>query len=166
MEIRGSRRIQAPRPAVWAALNNPEVMQAAIPGCTSFTGSPEAGFDAVVSQRIGPIGATFEGRITLSDVIPLERYTLTGSEKGATTGRAHGKAAVTLADADAGTALDYSVTVHVGGRLAKLGSRVIEAFAAKLAEMFFGSFQRIVEGAPAETAGKAGWLSRLTKRIS
>ncbi len=164
MEIRGSRRIAAARPVVWAALNDPAVMQAAIPGCTSFAGSAETGFDAVVSQRIGPIGATFEGRIALSDVIPLERYTLTGSEKGATTGRAHGKAAVTLADADGGTALDYTVTVHVGGRLAKLGSRVIGAFAAKLADLFFGNFQQIVEGGPAETPARGGWLNRLTKR--
>lgn len=163
MEIHGRRHIAAPRPAVWAALNDPAILQAAIPGCSRFVGSPETGFDATVTQRIGPLGATVEGRITLTDVTPMERYTLTGTESDVANSRAHGTAVVTLSDADGGTLLDYAITVDVGGRLARLGATVLGAFGSKLADAFFGRLlSQIAPSSPAAPAPRSGWLRRLT----
>lgn len=162
MQIRGSRHIAAPRPVVWAALNDPATLRAAIPGCTHFTGSPEAGFHATVTQRIGPLRATITGRITLSDVVPLVRYTLIGAETGAATSRAHGIAVVLLTDAGDGTCLDYALTVHVGGRLARLGGRVLDAFAARLAAAFFTRLQAAI--AP-DAPQQASWPRRAAGRL-
>ena len=94
MEMKGSRQIAAPRAVVWAALNDAEVLKAAIPGCQSLTGSPEEGFSAIVKQKVGPVSATFEGQVRLNDVVPLESYTIAGEGKGGAAGFAKGQAAV------------------------------------------------------------------------
>lgn len=160
MEIRGSRTIPAARALVWDALNDPAVMRATIPGCTSFTGTPEDGFDATVSVRFGPVGTSVEGTVHLSDVIPLERYTLTAAARGET--RARGGAVVTLSDAGAGTRLDYTVTVDVSGRLADLGASVIEGFATRIGDSFFRGFEAaILPPSPDAPAERRGWLRRL-----
>lgn len=164
MEMRGSREIAAPRARVWEALIDPRVLRACVPGCESMTGSVDAGFEARVQQRIGPVGASFEGRVELEDVVPGESYTLVCSGKGANAGRARGGAEVTLSETEAGgTRLDYTVTARVEGRLAQLGTRLIETFAKKMADRFFASFQAVVEGTPAPAPAR-GWFSRVLGR--
>lgn len=173
MELTGSRQIAADRATVWAALNDPEVLKASIPGCQDLTGSPEEGFTATVKQKVGPVSATFNGGVQLSNVKPGESYTITGEGKGGAAGFAKGGADVALADAEGGTLLTYAVKASVGGKLAQLGSRLIDGFAKKMADQFFENFQKAVEG-PAEPVAaeaeppaaegekKPGWFGRLT----
>jgi uncharacterized protein len=146
MELTGTRHIAADRATVWAALNDPEVLKAAIPGCQEMTGSPEDGFEAVVKQKVGPVSATFKGAVQLSNVVPGESYTITGEGKGGAAGFAKGGADVRLEDKDGGTLLTYDVRANVGGKLAQLGSRIIDGFAKKMADQFFDSFRAAVEG--------------------
>lgn len=169
--MQGSRQIAAPRAVVWAALNDADVLKAAIPGCQSLSGSPDEGFTAVVKQKVGPVSATFEGQVRLTDVVAMERYTIVGEGKGGAAGFAKGQAAVSLADHEGGgTLLSYDVKANVGGKLAQLGSRLIDGFAKKTADTFFENFQTAVEppveapadgAAPAEGEKKAGWFRRV-----
>ena len=168
MEMQGSRQIAAPREVVWAALNDPEVLKSAIPGCQELTGTPEDGFEATVKQKVGPVSATFQGKVQLTDVVPLTSYTISGEGKGGAAGFAKGSAAVRLDDKDGGTQLSYEVKASVGGKLAQLGSRLIDGFAKKMADTFFQNFQTAVEPpaepqpeAEASAEKKAGWFSRL-----
>lgn len=153
MEMHATRTIAADRMTVWAALNDPEVLKACIPGCSELTGSPEDGFAAVVTQKVGPVKATFRGEVTLSDVVPGEGYTITGEGKGGVAGFAKGGAQVRLTDAEGGgTELTYDVEAKVGGKIAQLGSRLVDSFATRMADQFFERFQAHVEG-PADGAG-------------
>ncbi|NBX42205.1 MAG: carbon monoxide dehydrogenase, partial [Rhodobacteraceae bacterium] len=137
----------ADRATVWAALNSAEVLKACIPGCEELTGSPEKGFAATVKQKVGPVSATFKGEVTLSNIVPLESYTITGEGKGGVAGFAKGGAKVALSNAEGGgTELAYQVEAKVGGKIAQLGSRLIDSFAAKMADQFFERFQAQVEG--------------------
>lgn len=154
MDMQGSRLVAASREIVWAALNDPEVLKAAIPGCQELTGSPEDGFEATVKQKVGPVSATFQGKVQLSDIVPLTSYVIAGEGKGGAAGFAKGSAAVGLADEEGGTRLTYTVTAHVGGKLAQLGSRIIDGFAKKMADSFFDRFQAAVEP-PVETVEAA-----------
>jgi len=149
MELNGTRTIKADRATVWEHLNSPETLMACIPGCQELTGSPEEGFDAVVKQKVGPVKATFKGRVELSDVVPAESYKISGQGKGGVAGFAKGGANVTLADVEEGTELTYEVEAKVGGKIAQLGNRLIAGFARKMADKFFDNFQEQVEG-PAE----------------
>jgi hypothetical protein len=150
MEMHATRTIAADRMTVWAALNDPEVLKACIPGCSELTGSPEDGFAAVVTQKVGPVKATFKGEVTLSDVVPGEGYTISGEGKGGVAGFAKGSAVVRLSDAEGGgTDLHYDVEAKVGGKIAQLGSRLVDSFATRMADQFFERFQAHVEG-PAE----------------
>ena len=169
MELKGSREIKAPRAAVWAALNDPEVLKACIPGCQEMEGDPEEGFHAVVKQKVGPVSATFKGGVTLEDVVAGHSYRLVGEGKGGAAGFAKGAAAVNLDEMEPQlTRLDYDVEAKVGGKLAQLGSRVINGFAKSMADKFFENFQTAVEGvAPEEAATpekRRGWLARITGR--
>jgi carbon monoxide dehydrogenase subunit G len=170
MEINGSRQIAASREVVWAALNDPEVLKSAISGCQELTGTPQDGFEATVKQKVGPVSATFAGRVTLSDVVPLTSYTIAGEGKGGAAGFAKGSAEVVLADSDGGTRLDYTVHANVGGKLAQLGSRLIDGFARKMADSFFDNFQSAVEPpseppAPEDvTERKPGWFGRMISK--
>ena len=170
MKLSDSRVIAAPRSEVWAALLSAEVLKECVPGCQEMTGSPDAGFEAVVVQKVGPVKATFKGAVTLSDMIEPESLTLSGEGKGGAAGFAKGSANVALQDAEEGTLLTYEVDAKVGGKLAQLGSRIIDGFAKKMADQFFKSFQIAVEG-PAPESGdddentgdeepKKGWLKR------
>ncbi len=175
MEMNGSRQIAAPREVVWAALNDPEVLKSAIPGCQELTGSPDEGFEATVKQKVGPVSATFNGRVQLADIVPPTSYTISGEGKGGAAGFAKGSAAVKLADSEGGTLLTYQVTANVGGKLAQLGSRLIDGFAKKMADAFFDNFRTAVEppAEPAEgevVAGEVagdkppGWFGRMIGR--
>ena len=146
MEMHSSRVIAADRATVWAALNSAEVLKECIPGCEELTGSPEEGFAATVKQKVGPVKATFKGEVTLSDVVENESYTISGEGKGGVAGFAKGEAKVRLEEAEGGTELFYDVEAKVGGKIAQLGSRLIDGFARKMADQFFERFQAHVEG--------------------
>ncbi|MEL6679123.1 MAG: carbon monoxide dehydrogenase subunit G [Pseudomonadota bacterium] len=169
MELTGTRTIAADRATVWAALNDAEVLKACIPGAQELTGSPEDGFEAVVVQKVGPVKATFKGAVALENVVAGESYTIVGEGKGGAAGFAKGAADVKLTDVEGGTELAYEVDAKVGGKLAQLGSRLIDGFAKKMADQFFERFQNAVEG-PAEgedvdedapETEKKGWWGRL-----
>jgi len=152
MEMHASRVIAAPRAEVWAALNDAETLKACIPGCEELTGSPAEGFQAVVKQKVGPVKATFKGEVTLSDIVDGESYTISGEGKGGVAGFAKGGAQVRLADhPEGGTELSYDVEAKVGGKIAQLGSRLVDSFASKMADQFFERFQAHLEGT-ADTA--------------
>lgn len=171
MQMSAEREIAAPPSVVWAALLNKDVLQACVPGCQEMSGSPEEGFEATVVQKVGPVKATFKGAVTLSDIVEGEALTLSGEGKGGVAGFAKGGAVVHLKPSETGTLLSYDVDAKVGGKLAQLGSRVIDGFAKKMADQFFQSFQDAVEGpkepvegeaeAAAEPEKKKGWLGKL-----
>ena len=172
MELSDSRVIAADRATVWAALLSRDVLKECVPGCQEMTGSPEEGFEAVVVQKVGPVKATFKGAVTFSDVVQHESLTLSGEGKGGAAGFAKGGAKVTLEDGENGaTVLTYDVEARVGGKLAQLGSRIIDGFAKKMADQFFTRFQEAVEGpagpGPDEGDGagegekKKGWFKRV-----
>ena len=155
MELHGTRVIAADRATVWARLNDPETLKASIPGCEELTGSPEEGFEAVVKQKVGPVRATFRGKVTLSDMVEGESYRISGEGSGGVAGFAKGAANVRLADVEGGTELTYDVDAHVGGKIAQLGARLITGFARKTADQFFENFQAEVE-TDRDAAGAGG----------
>ena len=148
MQMTGQERIAAPRQKVWEALNDPQVLRQAIPGCQSLSQDAPDKLRAVVEVKIGPIGARFNGAVTLSDIDPPNGYTITGEGQGGMAGSAKGGAKVRLTDDGDGTLLTYEVNAEVGGRLAQLGGPIIDATAKQLAGKFFRKFGEIV-GAPA-----------------
>ncbi len=169
MELSDTRQIKADVAHVWAAILNPEVLQACIPGCKSMTGSIAEGYTAVVVQKVGPVSATFTGVVTLSDIVEGKSLRISGEGKGGPAGFAKGGADVALDATAEGTMLTYSVKASVGGKIAQLGSRIIDGFAKKLADEFFTRFQEAVEGpdendvveAEAEGEKKKGWFRRM-----
>ena len=170
MKLVDTREIAASRPEVWAAILNPDVLRTCIPGCQEMSGSVTDGFEAVVVQKVGPVKATFKGDVQITDIIEGESLTLTGQGKGGPAGFAKGAAKVTFADTDdGGTLLTYDVEAKVGGKLAQLGSRIIDGFTKKLANQFFESFQDGLE-APTDSEDdtdqddetpKKGWIGRM-----
>lgn len=167
MQLTDHRDIAAPVATVWAAILDPKVLMACIPGCESMTGSPEEGFEAVVVQKVGPVKARFTGAVQLSDMVPEQGLTITGEGKGGAAGFAKGGAKVEMAPEGDGTRLTYTVDASVGGKLAQLGSRIIDGFAKKMADQFFENFKNALEPpAPEDEAGKAeeggkkGWFRR------
>ncbi|MEN8887507.1 MAG: carbon monoxide dehydrogenase subunit G [Celeribacter marinus] len=146
MDLSGTRLLKANRATVWAHLNDADTLRAAIPGCETLTGSSEEGFEAVVKQKVGPVKATFKGKVTLSDITPAESYTIAGEGTGGVAGFAKGGAKVWLSDNEGGTELSYTVEAKVGGKLAQLGGRIIDSFARKMADQFFDNFQEQIDG--------------------
>lgn len=152
MDMTGEYRIEAPRERVWAALNDPELLRQCIPGCESLTKTSDTGFTAEVVAKVGPVKARFGGEVTLSDLDPPNGYTISGEGKGGAAGFASGGAKVRLeADGDA-TVLRYEVNAKVGGKLAQIGSRLIDSTARKMAEEFFGKFAELVATSGGDTA--------------
>ncbi|MFT3967816.1 MAG: carbon monoxide dehydrogenase subunit G [Sphingobium sp.] len=146
MRMTGEERIAAPRGRVWDALNDPDVLRACIPGCQSLEREADGRLRATVEVKIGPIGARFNGAVTLSDIDAPNGYRITGEGQGGTVGHAKGGATVRLADDGAGTLLSYEVEAEVGGRLAQLGGPIIDATARQLAGKFFRKFNEVVSG--------------------
>ena len=144
MDMTGEYRIAAPREKVWEALNDPEILKRAIPGCQELTKLSETELTAKVTTRVGPVSATFTGKVTLSDLNPPESYTISGDGQGGPAGFAKGGAKVRLAEDGAGTQLSYQVNAQIGGKLAQIGSRLIDGTAKKLAGQFFESFAKAV----------------------
>jgi uncharacterized protein len=157
MQMSGEQRIAAPRDKVWAALNDPEVLRQAIPGCQSLTKEGADSFAAVAEIKIGPIGARFKGKVQLSGIDAPNGYTISGSGNGGIAGSAKGGAKVRLSDAPGGgTLVSYDVDAEVGGRMAQLGGPIIDATAKNLAGKFFAKFGEVVSGtAPAATTEAA-----------
>ncbi|GAA0294488.1 CoxG family protein [Rhodovulum strictum] len=156
MELTGSRVIAADRAAVWERLTDPDTLKACIPGCQELEGSIEDGFEAVVTQKVGPVKATFRGAVTVSDLVERQSYTILGEGKGGVAGFAKGRADVRLEDAEGGgTDLIYEVHAEVGGKLAQLGSRLIHGTARRLADQFFETFANAVEGPAEASQGEA-----------
>jgi carbon monoxide dehydrogenase subunit G len=155
MEMTGEFRIPAPRERVWQALNDPEVLKQAIPGCQTIEKVSDTEFTAKVRAKVGPVSATFGGKVNLTDLDPPKGYTISGEGSGGVAGFAKGSAKVNL-DEDSGeaTVLRYEVQAHVGGKLAQIGSRLIDATSRKMAEDFFTRFAGVVSP-PATENGEA-----------
>lgn len=154
MEMNVEQYIDASPAQVWAALNDVDVLRACIPGCESLTANGENAFLARVVTRIGPVKAGFDFVVTLTDLNPPHSYTINGKGQGGAAGFANGSAAVTLKPDGKGTLLAYHAKAQIGGKLAQLGSRLVDATAAKLAGEFFTNFNQTLAG-PAATAGAA-----------
>jgi carbon monoxide dehydrogenase subunit G len=152
MEMTGEYRIPAARETVWRALNDPEILRQSIPGCETVDKVSDTEFTARVAVAVGPVKAKFTGKVALADMQPPESYTISGEGQGGVAGFGKGSASVRLeAEGPAVTVLRYSAQASVGGKLAQIGTRLVDATARKLADEFFGRFAAIV-GAPAEAA--------------
>lgn len=171
MDMTGTQHIEAPRDVVWAALNDVEVLRQSIPGCESIEKVSDTEMNAKVTLRVGPVKAIFTGKVTLTDLDPPNGYTISGEGSGGAAGFAKGSAVVRLLEQSGTTSLNYEVKAQVGGKLAQLGSRLIDATSKKLAAEFFEKFGEAVappaeaEAAePATEEKKKGWFRRLIKR--
>jgi carbon monoxide dehydrogenase subunit G len=142
MTMTGEVMLPADRPAVWAALNDPEVLKRCIPGCEALEKVSDTEFQAVAKLAIGPVKATFKGKVALSDIDVPSGYTISGEGQGGVAGFAKGGAKVRLADAEAGTRMTYDVEAQVGGKIAQLGGRLINGVAKKYADEFFDNFAK------------------------
>jgi uncharacterized protein len=145
MDMAGERLIPAPQNTVWSALNDPEILKACIPGCESLEATSENEMTAIAAIKLGPISAKFSGRVKLSDIDPPNGYTLSGEGKGGPAGFAKGAAKVRLSPAPEGTLLTYTVDAQVGGKIAQLGARLIDATAKAMADQFFTKFSDQVQ---------------------
>ena len=151
MEMNDVRTINAPRERVWVALNDPAVLKQCIIGCDSLERQEDGSLDAAMSVRVGPVAAKFKGKVRLEDVVAPNGYTLLFEGNGGAAGFAKGRAEVTLAEDGAQTKLSYSASSQIGGKLAQVGSRLVDAAAKKIADDFFAKFAELV-GAPAVPA--------------
>jgi len=154
MELTSTRMVPASLEATWAALNDPQVLKDCIPGCEAIEPSGENEFTAAMTARVGPVSARFSGRIRLSDVVPPHSYTMSFEGQGGAAGFARGEARVALDAQDGGTQIGYTVKAQVGGKLAQVGSRLIDGAAAKVADDFFARLAARLTPA-AESAGDA-----------
>ncbi len=156
MDMTGEYKIAAPRERVWAALNDPEILRQAIPGCEDVKKLSDTELQASARAKIGPVSARFTGKVTLSDLKPPESYTLTGEGSGGAAGFAKGEAKVSLTPDGDATILRYAVKAIIGGKLAQLGQRLVDGAAKKMADEFFEKFSDLAGGriempAPAPT---------------
>lgn len=150
MKMTGEEIIAAPRETVWQALNDPEILKQCIPGCESIAKNSDTQMEARVIAKVGPVKAGFNGIVNLSDLDPPNSYRISGEGKGGLAGFASGGANVRLEDAEGGTKLSYDVDAQVGGKLAMLGSRLIDSTARSMATQFFEKFASIVGGEKAK----------------
>ncbi len=144
MDMTGEFRIAAPRQRVWEGLNDPAILKESIPGCQEIEKLSDTEFAAKVVARVGPVKATFNGKVTLSDLDAPNSYTITGEGTGGVAGFAKGGATVALEEEGGETVLRYAVQAQVGGKLAQIGSRLIDATARKMADQFFTKFVAIM----------------------
>jgi carbon monoxide dehydrogenase subunit G len=170
MEISQTRTIPAPPARVWEALNDPDTLKASVPGCEAFERIGENEYRATVAAKVGPVAARFVGKLKLLDVEPPNGYTLRFEGQGGAAGFANGEAKVSLAPAAGNqTTLAYAVKAQVGGKIAQIGSRLVDSAAAKLADDFFARFStqlappaEIATAAPATTPtvarGERSWV--------
>jgi len=167
MEMTSTRNVPAPVATVWEALNDPGVLKGCIPGCDTIEPDGENAYRIAVAARIGPVSAKFTGRMQLADIDPPRSYTLAFEGQGGAAGFAKGDAKVSLAPAENGaaTALSYTVNAQVGGKIAQIGSRLVDGAAQKLADDFFARFAEAVAAktgaiaaAPPVSAAARTWV--------
>jgi carbon monoxide dehydrogenase subunit G len=160
MEMTGEERIPAPQAKTWAALNDPEVLKACVPGCESIEPLSENEYQVLMVARVGPVSAKFKGKLSLSDVKPPESYSIAFEGQGGVAGFGKGAAQVKLSPEGEGTLLSYQVKASVGGKLAQIGSRLVDAAARKIAQEFFAAFNARVgasyDSDEGEDSGPAG----------
>ena len=153
MKLTGSYKLKVKKEIVWLALNNANILKQCIPGCESFVKESDNVFKASATNQIGPMNATFSGIVTLSNIQENQSYTLSG-EGQSSVGFANGSADIKLVEKDGMTTLSYEVNVNVGGKIAQLGSRLIDGVAKKMSDYFFGRFADLV--APITKEKEAG----------
>jgi uncharacterized protein len=144
MDMTGKEQIKAPKERVWAALNDADVLRRCVPGCQALENVGPNQLAAVVKLKVGVVSATFMGEIEITNVDAPNSYTISGSGKGGIAGFAKGSAEVRLAEQDGETLLSYTCSAQVGGKIAQVGSRIIDSTAKKLATQFFGTFNQLV----------------------
>ncbi len=154
MDLSGEYKIPARRESVWLALNDPAILQQCIAGCENLEKISENEFTAKVTAKVGPVKATFSGKVVLSDIDEPNGYTISGEGQGGVAGFAKGSAQVRLAEDGDGTILTYEAKADVGGKLASIGSRLVAGVAKKTADDFFGKFSEIVGETAAEQASQ------------
>ena len=147
MEMSGEQLVTAPQKAVWDALNDPQMLKACVPGCESIERTGDNEYQVLMVARVGPVSAKFKGKLTLSDIKPPDSYSLSFEGQGGPAGFAKGGAHVRLAPEGESTKLSYDVKASVGGKLAQIGSRLVDAAAKKVADDFFRNFNEKVGGA-------------------
>jgi len=140
MEMSGEERVPATQDQTWAALNDPEILKACVPGCESLERLAENEYQVLMVARIGPVSAKFKGKLALSDLDPPNAYAIAFEGQGGAAGFGKGSARVRLAPEGAGTLLSYEVKASVGGKLAQIGSRLVDAAARKISQDFFAAF--------------------------
>src|SRR5215469_4145656 len=155
MDMTGEFRIPAPRQRVWEGLNDPHILKECIPGCQTIEKVSDTEFAAKVLAQAGPVKANFAGKVTLSDLDPPQSYTIAGEGSGGVAGFAKGSAKVNLDEDGGATLLHYAVQAHVGGKLAQIGSRLIDSVARRMAENFFTRFVAAVAPEQPATAAVA-----------
>jgi carbon monoxide dehydrogenase subunit G len=160
MEMNGSRTVPADIDTTWRALNDPEVLKACIAGCESVERVSDNEYRLTMTARVGPVSARFTGRIVLADIVAPTSYTLSFEGQGGAAGFAKGEARVALTDNNPGTRIDYQAKAQVGGKLAQIGSRLVDGAAAKVADDFFARFaDRLGGTSPATVAAGATNIS-------
>jgi hypothetical protein len=152
MEITGEVLVPAPQQRVWEALNDPRILQASIAGCQSLEKVSDTEFAAIVTTKVGPVSATFRGSVNLSDLDPPSGYTLVGRGQGGAAGFARMTSRVCLQPQGEHTLLRYTAQAEIGGKLASVGSRLVQAVAKKNADDFFAAFTRQLGGGPVSAA--------------
>ncbi|TDH38069.1 carbon monoxide dehydrogenase [Pseudohoeflea suaedae] len=146
MEMMGKEEIAAPRDKVWDALNDPDVLRRCIPGCQELEKISDNEMTATVKVKVGPVSASFKGHVTLENIVAPKSYTIVGEGKGGIAGFAKGGADVKLEEEGDITILNYEVTAQVGGKLAQMGSRLIDSTSKKLAAQFFANLNEVITG--------------------
>lgn len=144
MTMSGGVDLPASKDVVWQKLNDPEVLKTCIPGCQSLEKTSDTEFQAVAKMKVGPVSASFKGKVQLLDLDPPNGYRIQGEGEGGIAGFAKGGATVSLSPSEAGTKLTYNVEAQVGGKIAQLGSRLIDGVARKMADQFFAKFAEAV----------------------
>ena len=163
MKLAGSYKLNVKKEIVWSALNNPDILKKCIPGCESFEKESNKVFNATATNQIGPMNATFSGTVTLSNIKENQSYTISG-EGQSSVGFANGSADVKLEEKNGSTTLTYEVNVNVGGKVAQLGSRLIDGVAKKMSDYFFGRFSDLV--APIKKEREDGGKAFEEKRVA
>ena len=174
MEMSSTRVVHAAPDAVWNALNDPSVLKECIPGCESLERVSDSEWRAIVAAKVGPVSARFNGTMRIVDPTPPTGYTLKFDGQGGAAGFANGEAKVSLATSDGGdTALSYTAKANVGGKLAQIGSRLIDCAAAKMADDFFARFalrvappQEVAVGQAVTSVGTEPARSHLVRYIA
>jgi carbon monoxide dehydrogenase subunit G len=152
MKLSGEKILPLPQAQVWSALNDPDILRQSIPGCESFETLSDNSYRAVVATKIGPVQTRFSGTVNITDIDPPNGYTLSGQGSGGAAGSAKGSAVVRLVPVDGGTRLTWDADAQISGKLAQIGSRLVESSANMMANQFFGRFEQLLAGQTPDAA--------------